>query len=727
LKVWPSRLAGLAAALATVPAGGALAQSAPASPPAQPAPAKGGSAVQGVTVTAQTPDFKSSADSRSYDISKDLQTTTGSIADALRNLPSVDVDLNGVVSIRGDANIQILVDGQPSSQFKGPGAGQALLSMPAGQYERVEIMTSPSAAYSPEGSGGIINLISKKTRKAGTSGSVHAAQGTRGRWSMGATAAYKTDRLTASIDAGYRYDPQHSTDTDKRQTLDALGQPVSTADRLDVRQGALHIWYVRPSFDLTLDDKTHLNAEVHYNDFFYGTQAASALTDFDAAGSLDQVFDRDGHIATDTRTSGASATFRHSFAGDDHTFSAVLSQDRTAYDQTQTFTDLGLLPPAPEGFDSLKQTLSQTITDFKADYARPMPWQAKLKLGAEVKSELSVNADQGFLGAPSPSAPLDPSQGERFVARRQIDALYATWEQPFGKLTVLAGLRAETTRLSLNDAPVFTTDRSTSSRLYPSLNLNYQIDDAQQLRFSYSQRVERVVLDELDPFIHVETANTAFAGNPNLRDQETQVAEAGYEYKAGGAYYLATLYYKDNQHVPAPVQTLEPDGILLESPQNLAHTTAAGLELVANGHLTKTLSYNLSANYYRLEFDATALGFPGTRAGMTLSGRGSLNWQATDADLVQFSVRASGKQITPQGFTELGPLVNLGWRHKLSDTLSLFVTAQDALATYRQETFISTAALRDEVHDRGRTPAAFLGFTYTFGGAKKAEAFDYNN
>ena len=160
----------------------------------------------------------------------------------------------------------------------------------------------------------------------------------------------------------------------------------------------------------------------------------------------------------------------------------------------------------------------------------------------------------------------------------------------------------------------------------------------------------------------------------------------------------------------------------------MAHSTNLGLELVANGHLTKTLSYNVSANWYRTDLDADALGFPQTRSGTTLSGRGSINWQATANDLVQVSGRASGKQITPQGFFELGPLLNLGYRHKVNERLSLFITAQDAFATYRQITQTFGPTFRDILHDRARTQAAFIGFSYAFGGgAKKDPGFDYSN
>ncbi len=715
----------MAAMFAALPA---AAQTQPA-PQSQDKPADKSTQVQGVTVTAGPEPVRTSIDRKSYDISKDLQTQSGgSIADALRNVPSVDVDLNGNVSIRGDAHVQILVDGQPSGLFKGAGAGQVLTTLPADQYERVEVLTNPSAANSPEGSGGVINLITKKTRKGGLSGAVRAAQGTRGRWSAGLSAAYKADKFSATLAAGYRYDPQRSVDDSRRQTFDALGHLISTGDQTDIRQGALHIWYVNAGANYDLDAKTQLSAEGHYNDYFYGVGSNTTLDGFDPAGVQNLDFERNGRVHDDRVTGGGSATLRRAFAGDNHDLTFVLSRDRTTYSQAQRFTDLSLSPPAPDAFDALLNGYVETTSDFKADYERPMPGAAKLKAGVEYLLDDYTGANAGFLQAVSPAAPLDPAQSDHFHGRREIDSVYATYEQPFGKFTVLAGLRGEQTRVEIDDTAAAIVNRTDRFRLYPSLHISYQIDDTQQLILSYSQRVQRVVLDELDPFVFVASPTTSYSGNPHLRDQQTQVWEAGYSYKSSGTTYLATLYRKDNQDQTTQVDFLRPDGGLLTTPQSLGRSTATGLELVAAGHLTKALSYNLSANYYRTEFDAAPLGFTGDRAGTTLSGRASLNWQASERDLFQISVRGSGRQVLPQGFTELGPLVNVGYRHKLSETLAVFVTAQDAFTTYRQETQSSGPLFRDDVHDRARTPAAFIGVTWSFGaGPKKDEGFNYNN
>src|SRR4051812_13721009 len=166
---------------------------------AKPAP---GRTVEGVTVTGASQNgFRSDIDRKSYGIATDLQTTTGSISDALRNIPSVEVDAQGNVSLRGDGNVTIMLDGKPTGQFKGAAGAQALQALPADSIERVEVITNPSAEFSPDGSAGIINLISKKVRKPGRSGSLRASLGNRGRRQAAITLAYNSDKLTLSADA----------------------------------------------------------------------------------------------------------------------------------------------------------------------------------------------------------------------------------------------------------------------------------------------------------------------------------------------------------------------------------------------------------------------------------------------------------------------------------------------------------------------------------------------
>jgi len=210
----------LLAATAILSPGLALAQTAPApaQAPAKPAkPADAPTAVEGVTVTSDSTAMRTSIDRRSYSVANDLSAKTGSIADALRNIPSVEVDVQGNVSLRGDPNVTIMIDGKPSSMFNGDGKADALQQLPADQIDRVEVMTNPSAAYRPDGTAGIINLITKQTRKPGATGSVKLNIGPNGRYSTGVSGNRVKGKLTLSGDASYRYDRQESWLEDSRQ------------------------------------------------------------------------------------------------------------------------------------------------------------------------------------------------------------------------------------------------------------------------------------------------------------------------------------------------------------------------------------------------------------------------------------------------------------------------------------------------------------------------------
>jgi hypothetical protein len=174
------------------------------------------------------------------------------------------------------------------------------------------------------------------------------------------------------------------------------------------------------------------------------------------------------------------------------------------------------------------------------------------------------------------------------------------------------------------------------------------------------------------------------------------------------------------------------NGILLTRKENLASSRSAGVELVANGRLGKTLSYNVSTNLYWNEIDASGiplgpgLGFGTTRSAFAVGGRASLNWQATPKDLFQINVQDNAKRLLPQGFTEPMVLTFLGYRHKFSESLSGVVTVQDPFNTYRFRQTIESPALRETVEGRGRIQAAYVGLSWTFGAAqKRPQTFDF--
>lgn len=704
-------------------------KTAPAKPPAA------GKTVETITVTGESQNaYRTSIDRKSYGIGGDLAATTGSISDALKNVPSVEVDVQGNVSLRGDANVTIMIDGKPSSLFKGPGGAQALQSLSADQFERVEVITNPSAQYSPDGSAGIINLISKQSRRAGRSGSLRANLGTAGRSSLGAGAAYNSTKLTVSGDVNWRHDPQHSVNTDDYTALDpSKGRIVTTKGDATFR-GPLDTTNIRAGADYDIDEANRLSGDLRYNAFtFHQTLDQHVLGTETTSDVVVQDFTSTGTQRTDRANGAGSINYRRKFAGDDHVLTADLNREHTDERNDSRLLYDYAVPLQPDLFRVIRGRNGLELSQFKTDYSRPMDHEGRLKAGYYFRLDNNDYDNLGLRGTSAATAANDPTQTNHYHYRMQLNAGYLTYERPFGDLTVLGGLRIEDVRLDLDQLTTHQASRQAYTRLYPSLHLADRLGDNQQVTLSYSERVSRPGPQDLNPFRFVSTTS-ARQGNPELKPQVTHSFEAGWQLKDGGTFYLATLYYRRNERGVTDVVAPIGDGILLTTKANLAQSRNAGVELVANGHLLSSLSYNVSTNLYWNEIDAShvplgpALGFGDKRSAFTIGGRGSLNWQITSKDLFQVNVNMNARRLLPQGFQEPMTLVFLGYRHKVSDALSAVVTVQDPTNMYRFRQVIDTPLLKETVENRARIRAAFVGFTYNFGVAKRRpEAFDFDS
>jgi outer membrane receptor protein involved in Fe transport len=701
--------------------------SAPSKAKAAPAKPARGKTVEGVTVTGASQNgFRSSIDRRSYGVANDLAATTGSISDALKNVPSVEVDVNGNVSLRGDPNVTILVDGKPSALFRGPGAAQALQALPADQIERVEVITNPSAQFSPEASAGIINLITKQNRRAGRSASFRVNLGGAGRRNIGAGVGYNANKLTLSADAAYRIDPQHAVNTDDRASVDPTTGELTTSHGQVSLRGPLSILTLHAGGDYDLDPKTRIGGEVRYNDFKWNPDSLQAFTALAPDGATVQAFNQTGRLAQDRENSSAQMNFRRKFDGDSHDLAMTLSTERVLEHLGTSFTDVNTAPVSPDLFRDTENRNTLRQTQFKADYQRPMPAEGRLKAGLDIRTDQNDYDAVATRGTSAADAAPDPSQTDLFRYRQTVSGAYVTYEQPFGDWTVLAGLRVEDVNLDLNQVTSRLASGQDYVRGYPSLHLAYKISDTQQLTLSYSERVQRPNPTDLNPFRFTDVI-FAHQGNPNLRPQDTQSYEAGWQLKDNGTFYLATLYYRQNEHGVTDIVTDIGGGVLLDSKANLSSSRAAGLELVANGKITKTLSYNVSANLYWNEIDATPLGFANNRSSFAEGGRASLNWQITPNDLFQISGQLAAKKLLPQGFTEPMFLMFLGYRHRFSDALSFVATVQDPTDTYRFRQVLDSPGLHEVTGGRGRIQSGFVGLSWSFGAAqKRPQTFDFS-
>ena len=707
---------------ATPPSAARPAPAAPAAPSTAP------TAVEGLVVKAGDPPVKTSIDRRSYSVEGDLQATTGSIADALKRIPSVEVDIDGNVKLRGDSSVTILIDGKPSVLMSGQGRADALQALPADQIERVEVLTNPGAQYSPEGTGGVINLVTKTSARAGAgaSGSVRANIGTRDRFNGGINWAFNSKKLALSANAGlWRF--SSGSDSASDRTLSGLGgdfrrQGTSAAEMQGLGGN------LRFAGDYDLDPHNRLSGEVAVFLFRSEFDSDDLYENFDGAGTSLGVTGRRAASDGDSTSSSASLSWRREFAGDDHNLTLELERNRWVSDNISNYRIDTLAPPGPILFEDNDGRYVSSNLGFKGDYSRPVATTGRLKAGFDFQ-ENREDADAVFSTGPAAnSTVMDPARSHRLIFEETVYSGYLTYEQPFGDLTVLGGLRFEA---ATNDINLLTTGLTTShdyDRLYPSLHLDYRLSDTSRLKASYALRIRRPSANDLDPWLVYVDAFNYRQGNPDLEPTETNSWEISYEYRKDRNYYLATGFWRQTENGVTDVLVDLGGGVLLTTRANLAQSRSGGLEFVANRALTSTLSLNLTGTALWNQIDASALGFAGDRSGYSFSGRASFDWQVTPIDLFQVNAVANGKSITAQGFTEPSYSVNLGYRRKLDDRWFLTVTATDVFDSLESRIVTDSPDVSGTYVRKGSTRGLFVGLRYRFGAAKpqRDPAFDYN-
>jgi outer membrane receptor protein involved in Fe transport len=682
--------------------------------------------VEGVTVNGAAPQMQTSIDRRSYSLAKDLQAQTGSLADALRNIPSVQVDLQGNLSLRGSPNVTVLVDGNPSGVFDGPSRSVSLQSIPASRFERVEIITNPSAEFSASGTA-IINLITKKAQGAGRTGGLRINAGDPGRVLAVVNGGYNSKALSLTGDLTYRHNEAHTDVSDDRKAIDPVSGDTVDAAQVASSHQLSDAVFAHGAIDYDVTSKSRLSGSLRVNYLNTETKTANEFTTADALGPIQQ-FARPDHQNIEQFITEASGSWRRKFDDAGHELVVFARHQDYTFHLTRDAEDVFSTPPTARNFNTTDYTGRIIQSELKADYTQPMSDSSKLKLGFDFEDD---DQRYNFMGEQGPAVGAlsnDPLQSNLYLYKRDLLQGYATYERKFGDFSVLGGLRLQVDSLDLNQVTQGVTASPTDTHLFPSLHLAYKVSDTQTLSASYSRRITYPDATQLNPFqIFVGPLNFE-AGNINLSHQITDSYEVGYQYTRRDTYYLATTYFRETDHTFTNVVQNIGDGVFLTTQENLNTSRSGGLELVAAGPLVPKVTYNLSTNIFWNEINAANLGFSGARSAYAISGQGNLNWQITARDFAQINGFVTSATLTPQGHTTPTGMLNLGFRHKLNDSVSILATVQDVLRTYHSELVLDTPALSQRVERSFDTRAFVLGLTWSFGGQRRSDpGFQFEN
>jgi outer membrane receptor protein involved in Fe transport len=685
--------------------------------------------VESIVVTGHKLAVETLIDRKVYSVTDDVQATFGTVSDVLSAIPSVDVDPDGNVSLRGDSNVLILIDGKPSTQFSGSAAGDNLQSIPARDIERIEVMTTPPAQFKADGAAGVINIITRKKRPDGLAGSFQGSLGSSGRSVAGADSSYSSGRLNVSATAGFRHDiRQRLLESDVRAPNTPPAQLLDNNSSLSERIRR-QVPTVGVKAEYALDDRQSVSGSVRWNKRG-GLRTYTQLNDSSTPSGVLTSSSRRMSAGHDPETDyDERLGFLRKLArpGEEIDISVhrSTSQQREHYD----YTNDSLIPAAATFYNNLNLREDHGTTEFGVDYVLPFSKARSLKVGyAFEQDDFRYGNDGSNVDPATGIQTVDPNVTNDFKFRQQINAGYASYQATSGIWNWLAGLRAELTR---TDAQQLTNNVSNSGRyfrIYPSIHVDRSVSDETTLSFGASRRVSRPDPSNLDPYVDHEYTPNLRSGNANLQPQYTQSYEIGYGFEGSRRAYQVTAYYRRNRDSVTDVTQYLGNGLSLTTKANLPKNDSAGLEFTSDGHIVPKLAYSLSGNLFYSQIDATAFGVPGLKSTTGVNAKLKLDYRPTSADSVQLIVTRTDKRLTPQGYVSAINIVNVGYKRQMKPDLTGIVTVSDVFNGQRFDRFESTPTFTGDYRRTVRGRVLYVGLIYSFGSTKKDKQpnFEYD-
>ena len=703
-----------------------------------------GSAMLGeAEVTAQREFVEQQADRTVYNVQEQAVTAGGSAIETLQTLPSLEVDTDGNISLRGNQNVVIQINGRPVP-VRGAFLAALLRQIPAEKVQRVEVIPNPSARYEPDGMGGIVNIVLAEGTDRGLSGGLTFGGGTELSGQIGANLAYQRGKWDTNVQYGYRYGQRDVSITSEFGLAAAANDPTLVSIGTTGSDEQSH--FLNGSATYSIAEKTTLTTEGSFGIRNSGsngstgytrdaTEQTTRSTDSDQDGlngDLALVFRRQFENAGGGQGAEGGGGMRGGpmgFGGprggggtqSDHELAVEARYTRFDNDNLGNFFDY-LASGDVTGIQSQTTDQANNEGSFQVDYTRPMG-AGKLEVGGKVSNEW-VSSDSQYMTGTTIGGPLvvDPNQTNAFDYDRQIGAFYLQGARPVGPLQVQVGVRAESARRNFDlqtpipeqANPYFDPDAPTSlsyTSFFPSAFVTYAFGPGSIIKGAYSRRIERPRTFFLNPFPDLSDTTFVRVGNPSLRPEYTDSYELTLQYK-----FFATLtpFFRRSTDVIERRATVDPTtGTGVFTIGNLGSRTSYGADLTFFGALGPVRGF-VSGSVYQ-----AVLSDPNTTSqdisALNYNTRASLQYKVREGTDVQGFVFYNGPQQSVDGRRRAFAFSTLGINQKLSDQLSLAARVNDpfGLAKFEFETNDGVVFRNTEFNPNIRQASFTL--TYTFG------------
>ena len=688
-----------------------------------------------VVVTEQRSQMSFEIDKRVFTVDQSLATTGGSASDVLADIPSVEVDNEGTVSLRGSESVTVWINGKASG-LTSDNQGDILQQLPAGSIEKIEVITNPSAKHSPEGTAGIINIILKRDRKAGYYGSVQGGMDSKLGYNAGGNINYSSGKFDAYAGLNYRnmrFENEGVTDTKyfgsnqyQQQTNIGNHNPNNIFGRAGI------------TWRFTAKDEIYANVM----GMFGGGRHNNEISAISGPVGSDGAYADPTQRMTRTTTQKGKPTMYNVELGYTHRWSDThfldfsvghhqWQQQRGATYRQTTEKFFGSDTTIMSSYQFQDGLNKSNNTEIKLDYEYKINDNHRIEAG--YKGDFSDDRSPVITYTNEEHTQFDKNLYNQFRYKQNTQALYTTYSGRIGKLGYQLGLRGEYWNVKTQsygwaekesgNIPGFTS--KDFFKLFPSAFLSYEISDGQEIQVNYTRRLRRPWGGQLNNFQNISDSTNISFGNPGLTPEYSNAYELNYLKNWENHTLSLSGYYRTTEDVIERISYGSDNSrVIYTTFENVAKTQSAGLEIVGKNKLFKALDLTTTVNLFYYKLDA----FSYIINGQTIKGNADENfsWNARMTANVMLpwgiSLQATGrydaKRIVAQGYREPSYSLDLGLRKMFDQHWSISVNARDILDSRGRKTITENENFYrySENSHGGRT----FGFTltYSFGNMK---------
>ncbi len=644
-----------------------------------------------VEIVAQSNRVEYKIDKKVVNVSQDIASSGGTLVNVLENTPSVQVDVEGNVTLRGSGNFQLLIDGKPSV-IQG---SEGLQQIPASAVQNLEIITSPSAKYDPDGNAGIINIIMKKQKNLGIGGVVNASIGTRDKYTGDFLLNFRQKKVNLFIGAEYANQKYYNKGEGERRTYsrDSLSNDILATTFQQMNSDGTFTrksLNLKGGFDYNMTETSTLSLSAAMNDRSFERNFTTENHWYDEPFTVDSFYLDQSTGAHKSRFYNLNLDYMKKYDDKGHSLQASLYYTTGKDDETEeevvTETDGNYMATGSEPVRTRSRT-NQPEFNLRAelDYIRPIG-SGKLEAGLQSRwdkdeseyifEDYQVEGNE-WIYNDTISNSLD-----------YLDAIqsgYALFNGPLGKFEYQVGLRAEYDNRNLKQLTSNESFTYEKFHFFPSFYVVRQLSDAHKVQFTYSRRIQRPRERDLNPFKEYRGSNNVFYGNPALTPEFTNSFELNYQYTFKKGFMSLESYYRgttDKITRISGVDTLNGQQVFINTSTNADEDYSLGLELMANLDITKWWQLNLTGDLYHYQLQGKVEGEDVSSHSTTWRTNFNTTFKLKGDTRLQIMGIYNGPSVTLQGQRDGFFVTNLAVRKDfMKRKLTVTLSARDVLAT----------------------------------------------